>query len=498
MRYVPLLENNFPIWQSHVDKLSKLVLDSDDKYTLKTGEKLDLGNGYSFLAKQVDVDGKKVWLEFDKDGQYVDDKIVSTDTGDHTWTCVLDNIQGVENVPVLKVCVNQVFQGAVDSIAQIKGLWLIDYANAMTLEIGDQFGNLTLTQIVKGIDASNLGGLVFEPAILIFNVKSVNYQCQYWGQYPVIDLFGERYVPLLENDYSVWQSHVDKLSKLVLDSKDMYTLKTGEKLDLGAGYSLEVKQVDIDGKKVWLEFDKDGQYVDDNILSVDNGSDKTWTCILNNILGVNNVPVLKVHVKQITQGEGDSIVQIDCLWLIDYANAMTLEIGNQFGNLTLTQIVKGVDASNLGSLIFESAFLIVNVNGIDYQHHDWGQYQAFDLFGVRYVPLLENNFPIWQSHVDKLSKLVLDSDDKYTLKTGEKLDLGNGYSLLAKQVDVDGKKVWLEFDKDGQYVDDKIVSTDTGDHTWTCVLDNIQGVENVPVLKVCVNQVFQGAVDSIT
>jgi PGF-CTERM protein len=40
------------------------------------------------------------------------------------------------------VHVNQVFQGAVDSIAQIEGLWLIDYANAMTIESDDEFGDL--------------------------------------------------------------------------------------------------------------------------------------------------------------------------------------------------------------------------------------------------------------------------------------------------------------------------------------------------------------------
>jgi PGF-CTERM protein len=35
-----------------------------------------------------------------------------------------------------------VFQGAVDSIAQIEGLWLIDYANSMTIESDDEFGSL--------------------------------------------------------------------------------------------------------------------------------------------------------------------------------------------------------------------------------------------------------------------------------------------------------------------------------------------------------------------
>ncbi len=88
--------------------------------------------------------------------------------------------------------------------------------------------------------------------------------------YPVLGFFAEKYVPLKSNDAS-------KLAKLVLDSKDKYTLKTGEKLDLGSGYSLQAKQVDVDGKKVWLELDKDGQYVDDQIVSTDTWSDHTWT-----------------------------------------------------------------------------------------------------------------------------------------------------------------------------------------------------------------------------
>ena len=36
------------------------------------------------------------------------------------------------------------------------------------------------------------------------------------------------------------------------------------------GYALEAKQVDVDGEKVWLEFSKDGEYVDDEIISVGN------------------------------------------------------------------------------------------------------------------------------------------------------------------------------------------------------------------------------------
>ena len=54
----------------------------------------------------------------------------------------LTRSQGEDDVHVLKVHVNQVFQGAVDSIAQIDGLWLIDYANAIKISTSDEFGNL--------------------------------------------------------------------------------------------------------------------------------------------------------------------------------------------------------------------------------------------------------------------------------------------------------------------------------------------------------------------
>ena len=136
-------EKHIPLKPNSADKLAKLVLDSDDRYTIRTGETLDLGEGYAIEAKQVDVDGEKVWLEFTKDGEFVDDEIISvTDPDRSTWEVELDDIQDEDDVVVFRVHVNQVFQGAVDSIAQIEGLWLIDYANAMTIESDDEFGEL--------------------------------------------------------------------------------------------------------------------------------------------------------------------------------------------------------------------------------------------------------------------------------------------------------------------------------------------------------------------
>ena len=188
---------------------------------------------------------------------------------------------------------------------------------------------------------------------LTSNVVATNYKCDSWSneQYPLIQFFGDNYVTLRSNTDPIWESHVNKFAELILDTKSIYTLKTGEKLDLGRGYSLQARQADVDGKKIQLELDKDGQYFDDQIVSTGSG-DYTWTytCM---VWGIKNVPVLKVHFKQINQGATGIVAQIDGLWLIDYANAEYITIGDQFENLTLTKIINGVDASNLGSLILE-------------------------------------------------------------------------------------------------------------------------------------------------
>ena len=184
------------------------------------------------------------------------------------------------------------------------------------------------------------------------SVKSTNYQ--YWSgeQYPSINLFGEQYVPLLEENNQIWQSHVDKLARLVIDNESTYNLMTGERLEIGQGYSLQVKQIDVEGKKVWIEFDKGGQYIDDQIISAGSGYESTWNYTLNNIQNVNNVPVFKVHINHVSQVDNEATVQIDGIWLIDFENTTTFQIGDQFGGCTLKEIVNGTNESNLGGLVF--------------------------------------------------------------------------------------------------------------------------------------------------
>ena len=124
-------------------KMGKLVLDSSDKYVLGVGQTLDLGEGYSMVAQQIDVNGNKAYLQFFKDGQQVDSGIVNTDTSSNdskTWEITM-NLLGEKDVQVLRVQVAQVFQGTQSSLVEIKGIWLMDYKNARELKTSDSFGS---------------------------------------------------------------------------------------------------------------------------------------------------------------------------------------------------------------------------------------------------------------------------------------------------------------------------------------------------------------------
>jgi S-layer protein (TIGR01567 family) len=189
-------------------------------------------------------------------------------------------------------------------------------------------------------------------------IVATNYKCGSWSddQYPLIRLFGESYVPLYPSNEKIWSAHVDKLAKLVLDlpeEGEKYSLMKGEILDLGQGYGLEAKQIDVANQMVWFEFTKDEEFVADDIIKIGSGDD-TLSVDLNNIQGISSVVVFKVHVSEIFQYESDSVVMIDGLWLIDYTNTKNLKLGDKFGEFTLKEITNGVDESNPGYLVFES------------------------------------------------------------------------------------------------------------------------------------------------
>ncbi|WP_321430749.1 S-layer protein domain-containing protein [uncultured Methanolobus sp.] len=170
-------------------------------------------------------------------------------------------------------------------------------------------------------------GLVYETQI-----EQMDFKSDAWKDtYSIMELFGYVYVPLKNNT-------PDKLTKLLINSGDKYTLRLGSALELASGYELTAKQIDVSGDRVWMELSKNGEFIEDKVIHVDDKTDGTWiydTDIADEV----NVEVFRVNVTNLFQGQVDSLVVVEGIWLIDYENILEIEIDDEFEILKVDRIV---------------------------------------------------------------------------------------------------------------------------------------------------------------
>ncbi|WP_407355370.1 S-layer protein domain-containing protein [Methanolobus sp. WCC5] len=386
-------EKYVPLDDDEADELVKLLLDTDDKYTLRTGSALQLANGYELTAKQIDVEGNKVWMELSKDGDFIEDEVLDVSNGAVTWTYDSD-VGDKEDVIVFRAHITQVFQGQVDSLAIIEGIWLIDYENILTIEDEDKFGKLEVSSVSGG-------------SIELVNSNSIT-------------LSKDKVVDIAEG-----------LAFKVADDNDVrfYLMK-----EYTAPGTYEVRGSVATGADTWTSTEFAGFFYD---LTDDIGTEE---------------------LEVVTAVSGAS---------------RTIDSGELLYNTTIAQADYAADFDDEPGA----------------SNTDNTTYPIIGFFAEKYVSLDDDE-------ADELVKLLLDSDDKYTLRTGSALQLANGYELTAKQIDVEGNKVWMEFSKDGDFIEDEVLDVSNGAVTWTYDTD-VGDKEDVIVFRAHITQVFQGQVDSL-
>lgn len=131
--------------------LSKVLIDDDDKKSMFTGSSIELENGYSLRAAEVDVNGESVLFELSKDGEVLDSGIVRQN-GNYIYET---DIGGAEDVPMIAVHVDTVFRSRESDAVFVDGIFQIsdDY---LELSEGDSFGEMEVTSISSsGITMEN-------------------------------------------------------------------------------------------------------------------------------------------------------------------------------------------------------------------------------------------------------------------------------------------------------------------------------------------------------
>ncbi|NOQ48629.1 MAG: PGF-pre-PGF domain-containing protein, partial [Methanococcoides sp.] len=486
-----------PLAKGDASKISRLLIDDDSRYTLRTSDTLVLAEGYSICPLQIDVEGEKVWFELTKNGTFIDDAIINVGTNgttsDKTWYYEQD-ILNENDVLTLMIHVDQLFQGTVDSLCVIEGVWQIS-DSAMEIDVEDEFGKLIVTADGSGgtIEMENnealelsrdseieiFGGLKFRtadsPDIRFYPFVTFELpECSIDLIYPNPAFEGNNIIfkghgtdhdgliaaPIWESNAYIWESSIDGL----LSNNSSFTTSS-----LSPGnHEISLKVQNDEG--AWSPTQSMNLFVfsasqAEELLSpvfAEASDFGAW----------NPNSIWEVNAPDFSGFYYDDIADL-------YGETLTVYENRTSGSRTLDE----------GSLVYETTVM----EGFDpvfpFLLSDGTTPFTYDMiafFGDLYVPV--------NGDVSLLSEVLVDDNSTYLLGMGNSLELGEGYAITPKQIDVDGDKVWLELTKNGTFIDDAIINVGTNaitsDKTWYYEQD-ISGEDDVLTLMIHVDEVNQ-------
>ena len=188
-------------------------------------------------------------------------------------------------------------------------------------------------------------GIVYttHPEHSIFSFKD-------WGGFSVIGFLGEKYFVAYDDDSYLrsesdqWDlMNYERLSKVLIDSDNESILMQGKTLRLAEGYGLTITSIDIDGNRAWIELSKDGQKVDDSVVSPSDQDaemkDKTY-CYKKDIERCNGIPLIAVHFKNAFSIDEYDLVTIDGVWQIS-ETSKDINEGKEYSRMKIKSVENG-------------------------------------------------------------------------------------------------------------------------------------------------------------
>src|SRR5665647_423242 len=435
--------------------LSKILIDSDDKKSVSSGDSLVLDEGYSMSIKEVDVNGNSVWIQLEKDGKVVDDGFISSG-GDYVYKADLGK---ATDVPLIIIHFGTVFSGSETSAVFVQGLFQIS-GNYVEVKNGDTFGEMEVKSISsseikmentdsvgldKGetidlmgkikiqvaddsilrfspiVDTSEAGnyelrGTVYDKSVngnslpiwtpfnfegFYYNIdegigteelkveqldgsdipsdklvyqsspQAVKFEHSNWGNFTVVGFMADKYfagypdgavngevdrVSLLSNNI---------LSKVLIDSDDKESMSSGSALALENGYSLSIKEVDVNGNSVWIQLEKDGKVVDDGFVSA--GKDYVYK---TDVGKATDIPLIIVHFSTVFSGTETSAVFVQGIFQIsdDYTG---INDGDTFGKMEVTSVSdNGITMKNSDDIGLDKGETTEVMNNVSFKTAD--------------------------------------------------------------------------------------------------------------------------------
>ena len=260
-------EDNAEDWGDAIDPTdqeSELIYE-DDEATLHAGDLWELRNGYILKVVTVDMSGDNARVQIIREGNVLDEQVVSDDEPlVYEETITEDN--STFDQTIVSVNLTGVMRGVKGGVATFEG--------RTTRRIHPETANAAC------------------------------YACHVEGyarnaRYTIVDRRG----------------NVTYYTKVLLDFDDedesSKTLGSGEDWDLGEGFVLTVKYVDINGNLAMLELKENGVVVEDGVVNTSELFEYE-----TDILQLNDVCVFRANVSGVFRSYGDDLVVLDDVWMI--------------------------------------------------------------------------------------------------------------------------------------------------------------------------------------
>ncbi|MDM7935031.1 MAG: S-layer protein domain-containing protein [Methanothrix sp.] len=204
-----------------------------------------------------------------------------------------------------------------------------------------------------------------------------------WGSYQVIGFMADKYFAgykandLFEKDMSLIND--GQLRRVLIDSDEEQTITSGSVLPLEEGYELRIKQIDINGNKVYLALAKDGDEIDSKVISPDSLRSATYQYKVD--IAGEDTPIVMAHISNVFQSTESALVTVDGLFQISDTYA-SVEEGDEYERMKVTSVSDlGVEMENENSLTLRKGSTVRIFGNVGFQVADADE--------IRFAPVVE-------------------------------------------------------------------------------------------------------------
>ncbi len=218
--------------------------------------------------------------------------------------------------------------------------------SSSSIQLGDEIAEGDLYYVSKPqTKKTRIGGSADGSTYIVDNVDLKKYY--------LMGFFGSQYLVIPEDPSDLSAGcKPDNIAKILLETKSGFKKQmfAGEEWELSKGWSLTVQQVDVEGNKVWVRLNKDGEEVDSAVISGDPELSRPERTYLYKDDDDN--PVFYCYVDSIFKGTTDDFVVFKYAFLRD--EIKSIESGESYGlfdveGFKVPSVMNGTDYAGSGS-----------------------------------------------------------------------------------------------------------------------------------------------------